>query len=124
VNIALANAEVQKRLKPDNVETRMSYINYILPSDLYISEIPMKKIDGVDCDHFLQRDYSGSTFKIIFTKAEIRNNRSVEGKLILLNTLKRAPLLEVRIDIVQNRIIEIADPSTEMNYGNIPMPIF
>lgn len=124
VNIASANAEVQMRLATDSIEPGAKFINYVLPVELYVSEIPMKKDEGVEGHHFLPKNYSGSLFKIIFTKAETRTKQKVEGKAILLNTLKQVPVLEVRIDLIQNRIMEILNPSTEMNYENIPMPVY
>jgi hypothetical protein len=70
------------------------------------------------------RDYSESFYKIIFTEAEIKTNYKVQGKEILLNTVKRTPVLEVHIDVNQNRVVKIIEPPTLINYESIPMPLY
>ncbi|MFH1562741.1 MAG: hypothetical protein ABIF11_04890 [Nitrospirota bacterium] len=86
----------------------------------------MNPIAGKHQHHFLrpQGDYHAKPYKIIFTKAEQRTNHKVEERKILLNTVKRVPLLEVQIDLSQNQVTEIKNPPTKIMYDNIPVPLY
>lgn len=122
--IALKNPEVQTRLKRSGAAAGSKFINYVLPVELYVSEVPMNPVDGARGNHFLPAKYNENLYKIIFTKAEPRPNREMEGKNILLNTLKRIPVVEVWIDLSKDQVIEIKNPPSIVNYENIPVPIF
>jgi len=124
VNTALSNPEVQARLEGSSSGASRKLINYILPVGLYVSEIPMNPVDGGHNEHYPPRNYDTNIYKIIFTRAELRNNRKMEGKDILLNTIKRVPVLEVQIDLSQNHVAEIKNPPTIVMYENIPVPLW
>lgn len=123
VKIALANPEVHTRLA---IGGNAKYLNYIMPAELDVSEIPMNPIAGKHQHHFLRPpgDYHAKPYKIVFTRAEQRTNRKVEGRGILLNTVKRVPLLEVQIDLIQNQVTEIKNPPANIKYENIPVPLY
>jgi len=124
VKIALTNPEVETRLESDSEGEGTKFINYVLPVGLYVSEIPMNPVEGVEGHHFFSTDFKKDSYKIIFTKAEVRTDQEVIGKDILLNTVKRVPVLEVRIDLSQNRVAEIKNPPANVKYENIPVPLY
>src|SRR4030042_2856098 len=124
VKIALTNPEVETRLRSKSEGGSTKFINYVLPDGLYVSEIPMNPVEGVEGHHFLSTNYKKDSYKIIFTKAEVRTDQGVTGKEILLNTVKRIPILEVRIDLSQNRVAEIKNPPANIKYENIPLPLY
>ena len=124
VKIALKNPEVQARMEGSSGGASRKFINYILPVGLYVSEIPMNPIEGGHYEHYLPRDYDKNLYKIIFTRAELRNNNEMGGKDILLNTIKRAPVLEVQIDLPKNQVTEIKNPPTIVMYENVPVPLY
>ncbi|MGH8605398.1 MAG: hypothetical protein ACREXR_22195, partial [Gammaproteobacteria bacterium] len=122
--IALDNPEVQARLKSSSAAAGTKFINYVLPVELSVSEVPMHPVVGAQHNHFLPAKYNENFYKIIFTKAEPRADREMEGKDILLNTVERTPVVEVRIDLSKDQVIEIKNPPSIVNYENIPVPIF
>ena len=124
VKVALDHPEVQTRLKSSGAGIGAKFINYVLPTELYVSEVPMSPVEGSHGNHFVPAKYDENFYKIVFTKAEPRANRGVEGKDILSNTLKRTSVMEVRIDLGKNKVIEIVDPPSVVNYENIPVPIY
>jgi protein-S-isoprenylcysteine O-methyltransferase Ste14 len=124
VKTTLANPEVQTRLESGSGGANTKFINYVLPVELYVSEIPMNPVEGDGGHHFLPTDYNMNFCKIIFTRAEVRTNHEVEEKDILLNTIKRVPIIEVWVDLSQNQVIEIKDPPASVKYENIPVPLY
>jgi hypothetical protein len=124
VKTALANPNVKSPLKSGSDNVREKYINYILPMALYVSEIPMNPVEGFHHEHFLPQDYDKNLYKVIFTRAILSNKREVEGKNILLNTLKRLPIIEVHIDLSQNQVTNVQDPPKNLRYQDIPVPLY
>ena len=124
VKFTLTNPDVQRRLTSSRTGENTKFINYILPIDLYVSEIPMNPVEGIEGHHFIPSDFHKDFYKIIFTRAEGANNHRSEGKDILLNTSRRVPIVEVWVDLSQKRVIDIRNPPATTKYGNIPMPIY
>jgi len=124
VNTALANPEVQTRLESSSSGVSPKFINYVLPVELYVSEIPMNPVKGAEGHHFVPRDYNENFYRIVFTRAELRSKHEMEGKDILLKTVKRAPVIEARVDLSQNQVVGIEDPPTSVRYQNIPVPLY
>lgn len=124
VKTALANPNVKSRLKNGSDDVREKYINYILPMALYVSEIPMNPVAGLHHEHFLPQNYDKNLYKVIFTQAILSNKREVEGKNILLNTLKRLPIIEVHIDLSQNQVTNVQNPPKNVRYQDIPVPLY
>ncbi|MCH8956708.1 isoprenylcysteine carboxylmethyltransferase family protein [candidate division KSB1 bacterium] len=123
VKIAISNHEVQSRLKNGAQGASTKFINYVLPNTWYVSEIRMNPVEGGRGHHF-PGDYDKNQYKIVFTRAEVRTSQEVEGKDILLHTVKRVPVVEVGIDLAQNQVFEIKDPPATVRYKGIPVPIY
>ncbi|UCG66093.1 MAG: isoprenylcysteine carboxylmethyltransferase family protein [Deltaproteobacteria bacterium] len=124
VAIALANEDVQTKLGDAKDSTNTKFLNYVLPAEWYVSEIPMNVVEGSP-DHFLRSDdYDKSHYKIIFTKADLRTDRHVEGKELLLNTVKRIPIVEVWLDLSQSKVNNVQNPPATMKYENTPVPVY
>jgi len=102
-----------------------SFINYILPEDMYISEIPMYKPEDAP-NHIFSHQYSVQNLKVIVTKAKLKEEiENQDYKSILLNALSLNPIAEIHIDLFKMKISETR-PLTQKNirYKNIPEPIF
>ncbi len=137
IQIALSSEEVRKKVENKRY-SGAKYLNYVLPSEWYVAEIPMNGRDQSEASanrifrnessrrigHWVPSDYNKDYYKIIFTKAEIRGGREVSGKDILLNVYRREPLIEVWVDINKNKIIKIMEMPEEIMYDNIPVAIY
>ncbi len=122
LGIAAEYPGVQDLLKSSDRPTK--FINYILPVKLYLSEIPMNPVNSSSGNHFLPRSYDRNFYKIIFTEAFVSDNREVEGKEILSKAFKITPVLEVHIDLSQNKVVAIKNPPKKSKYNDLPMPLF
>jgi protein-S-isoprenylcysteine O-methyltransferase Ste14 len=120
---AMADPEVRVRLEREGIDGT-KFINYVLPAGLYVSEIPMNPVEGASGEHFLPRDYDRSSYTIVFTRAEMRTSDEVEGRGILLNAVKRVPVVEVSIDVPQNKVVDIREPPASIAYEGIPVPLY
>jgi protein-S-isoprenylcysteine O-methyltransferase Ste14 len=116
--IALSNSQVQARLAeiPDDAKL----INYVLPTEWYVGEIPMTGGGG----HNFPADYDENLYKIIFTQANLPIGRAVEGKAILQNTVVRTPIAEVWVNLAQGSVVDVKIPTVTANYENVPVPVY
>ncbi len=123
VEIALADEEIQIMLENAKRGTNTRFINYVLPAEWYVSEIPMNVVEGAT-GHYSPADYERNLYKVIFTRAHLRTDQQVEGKEIILNTAKRTPVVEVWVDLSQYTVIDKKDPPETVMYESIPVPLY
>lgn len=123
VETALASSDVQARLKNAQDEISTKFINYVLPAEWHVSEIPMNPVEGAHGHHY-PADYDKNLYRIVFTQAELRTDQELEGKDILLNTVKRVPVGEAVVDLSQGQVVEIKEPPATIKYEGIPVPLY
>ena len=98
------------------------HIVYILPADMYISELPMQEPDK-QYNHMRYHDYDFTKLKVVYTKP--MGEKLLKGDHVLFNTKQLIPLREIRLDIDRHVILSIQHLNMEqINYKNIPQPVF
>jgi protein-S-isoprenylcysteine O-methyltransferase Ste14 len=125
LGIAKSSEEVDSILDKAQTKGIIKMINYIVPSQLYISEIPMVIQDNAPC-HISSHSFDNNLYKVIFTSANIRSKIDVKGYEIPFNTVSTSPLLEVWVNIMEKKVIKILKPQPRLTirYKNIPEPVF
>ncbi len=118
MEIAQADPSVQAKLPAD-----AKFINYIVPAEWNISEVPMHHRTDVD-GHYSPANYDHNLYKIVFTKAELRTNATAEGKEILTSASRRFVVTEVWINLAENKVTEVKGIPAEITYENIPVPVY
>lgn len=122
--IALADSEVMSKLEVDRHGRNIKFINYVLPSEWNIPEIPLNPIEAPR-GHYTPEDYNKNLYKIAFTKAEFpESNQNAEGKDILSKVFRRVPVAEVWVDLSSGRVVEVKNPPESVMYEGIPVPIY
>lgn len=100
------------------------YIWYVMPVDLYISEVPMYIPEGQAPSHESPRSKDQSRYKIIITKAEFGSREPADGLDILLKAFHKNPILEVWINRHTQTVQKILNLPAEDIYKGIPVPVF
>ncbi|MFC2084073.1 methyltransferase family protein [Bacteroidota bacterium] len=126
IAVALQNDKVKGIINKTSQKNNRKYLNYILPVEMYISEIPMSGRNIDERNHFLNNSKPAdvTTYKIIFTKAVLRNGSNIKNKDILLHTLTTKPIIEVWIDTSIGEVINLIVLPHEKRYGNTPVPVY
>lgn len=123
MNIALTDEEVKTRISRAAIGDTSKFINYVLPTEWYAAEVPMNGVkDGAG--HASPSNYNENLYKIIFTKAIIRSDKNVSGKDIIRNVVERLPVVEVWVDISENRVIGIYEIPHKIMYKNTPVAVY
>ena len=119
---ALNNPFVRSRLALE--EPGMRLLNYIVPSNVFISEIPMNVFEGSAREHFLHSGHNTAVYKVIFNKAILSSRGIAKKEQILERITHRMPLIEIWINASDSTIVRVLEPPAKKNYEGIPMPIF
>jgi protein-S-isoprenylcysteine O-methyltransferase Ste14 len=116
--------QMQKEMDKKPVKT----LNYIVPTDWSASEIPMNPVStreqDVDSPHGYPEDKIIDLYKVVFTKAIQRNNNDSFGKEIMHHTVARIPLMEVIIDLPNNKVLQVNGPVENRKLEGVPLPLY
>ena len=83
----------------------------------------MNQVPGAT-GHDYRANYDKNQYKIVFTRVDLRANLDAQGKDLILNAARRTPVVEVRVNLAQNRVVGIDNPPAHIKYENVPVPFF
>ena len=99
-------------------------LNYVVPTQMYISEIPMYLPPGETFGHSVPADRNPALYKVIFTEAVFGGEGLPAGGDILWNAVNKIPLVEAHVDLNSKAVTALLLPPTEPFYGNRQVPLF
>ena len=99
-------------------------LNYVVPTQMYISEIPMYLPPGKTFGHSVPSDRNPALYKVIFTEAVFGGEGLPAGGDILWNAVNKIPLVEAHVDLNSKAVTTLLLPPTEPFYGNRQVPLF
>lgn len=124
MEIALRDDDVQSRLNGTKAGRKQKFLNYVLPAEWFFPDIPMNDDQAIG-EHYAPRDYDRNRYKILFMRAVLQPQAGrVEGKGLLISSLKREPIIEVEVSLNENKVIRIDNPPATVIWGDIPTPLF
>lgn len=124
LQIALENPEVQTQLKEAKNGKDEVFLNYVVPLEWYLPDIPLEKIPEGFHGHHQPGDYNPHFYKILITKARLSTDKPVSGVNIIKNTFARIPVLLVKVNKANGEVIGIETPPAHVRWGDIPTPLF
>jgi hypothetical protein len=124
MEIALKDDKVQKRLFAANSSPTAKFLNYVLPAEWFIPDIPMKDVQGIG-EHYTPDAYDTDRYKILFMHAVLQPDAaSSDGIELIIHTVRRIPIIEVEVSLEQNKVIHRENPPATVVWGDIPTPLF
>lgn len=118
--IVLADDEVRDAIDAADAEGRV--LAYVLPTTMFVSEIPMYLPRGETFGHSVPRDADPDRWKVIVTRAEFGAGQ--DGSQILWQAVNELPLIEAHIELSAQRIVQRLRPPQEAYYGGMQVPVF
>lgn len=124
-SIVLNDSSVQDIFSSSKYSTSY-FLNYVVPSDFYVSEIPMHiEETRQSSGHYLPADFKNiNKFKLIFTLIKIKEKSRFIDKSFFRTNIAKQPVVEIWIDLKNNQVTDIKNLSQLTRYENIPMPLF
>jgi protein-S-isoprenylcysteine O-methyltransferase Ste14 len=121
--LASRHPQVAIRLAGAGAGAHAKFINYVVPAEWDIPEIPMHGV-AASRDHLTPAHYDHTRYKIVFTKTDIGPGAHVAGREILVKAARRAPVAEAWVDLSRERVLEVRDPPARVMYAGIPVPLY
>ena len=123
----LAAAATLARAAPEvraAVSGKAPLLNYVVPTEMYISEIPMYLPPGAVFGHAVPPDRDPALYKVIFTQAVFGGEGLPPGGDILWHAVNKKPLVEVHLDLNAEAVTATFSPPVEPFYDNRQVPLF
>ena len=106
------------------VAGKSDLINYVLPTEMYVSEIPMFLPPGEMFGHTVPTDRDPAHYKVIVTEAVFDEDGLPEGGNILRYAVHKRPLWEVHVDLSTGQVTRSLPPPSNPIYGEHQVPLF
>ncbi len=106
------------------VSGKTHLVNYVLPTGMYVSEIPMTLPPGATFGHRVPADRNPARYKVIFTEAIFGRRDLSEPGDILWNAVHKTALWETHVDLDTARVIASFPPPKKPFYGDRQVPLF
>ena len=103
---------------------RNHLVNYVLPTQMYISEIPMELPPGKTFGHAVPPNRNPDLYKVIFTQAVFDGEGHPPRVDLLWSAVNKVPLAEVHLDLSTRKVVATFPPPAKPFYGNVQVPIF
>lgn len=120
--IASASAEAQPAR--DSIAAGESLLNYVLPTNMYVSEIPMHLPEGEVFGHSVPSSWDETQYKVVMTKAEFGGAGLPDGEAILEHAVNKFPLIELWVDLTSGEVTKSYPAPAVPFYGNHQVPLF
>lgn len=124
VDIAVKDPRVSQRLKGARNGSAQPYLNYVVPTEWYLADIPMENIPDEIHGHHQPGDYDRTRYKVLLTKAKLRITTPVVGAEIIKQTYGRQPIVLAYVDAALGQVTEVGTPPEHVRWGDIPTPLF
>jgi protein-S-isoprenylcysteine O-methyltransferase Ste14 len=120
---ALGDPEVREALADHDVPDAR-FINYVMPTSLFVSEVPMVIPPGSRVGHEAPSAHDPTRYKIVFTRAHFGAPGPAAGRAILLHAINKSPVIEVWVDRTAGTVERVLRPPREERYHGLPVPVF
>ncbi len=129
LKIALGHSEVQNRLARAGYGTGEKFLNYVVPLDWFLPDLPLEVLPEGVHGHHQPGDFNRDEYKVLFTKAGLHTCSSaacdaVTGANIIKRTFKRTPVLVVKLNRATGEVLGVEMPPPHVRWGDIPTPLF
>ena len=103
---------------------RQHLLNYVVPTGMYISEIPMHLPPGASFGHDVPANRDPALYKVIFTEPIFDADGLPPDGDVLSHAVNKMPLLEVHIDLRAGEVTGTFPPPEDPFYDNRQVPVF
>ena len=103
---------------------RQHLLNYVVPTGMYISEIPMRLPPGASFGHDVPPNRDPALYKVIFTEPIFDRGGLPPGGDVITHAVNKMPLVEVHIDLRANEVRATFPPPEDPFYDNRQVPVF
>lgn len=122
VRVAGQSEAVQAQL--DGLGTNDRFLAYVLPTEMYVSEIPMHLPEGERFGHSVPSDRDPARYKVVYSRVVFPADRVPERSNVIAHATNKYPLVEVHVNMSVERIEAVFPPPAVSFYPDVQVPLF
>ena len=103
---------------------RHHLLNYVVPTGMYIGEIPMHLPPGASFGHDVPVNRDPALYKVIFTEPIFGGGGLPPDSDLLSHAVNKTPLVEVLVDLRASEVTATFPPPEDPFYNNRQVPVF
>ena len=103
---------------------RQHLLNYVVPTGMYVSEIPMHLPPGASFGHEVPKIRDPELYKVVFTEPIFDGDGPPPDGDVLSHAVNKMPLVEVHVDLAANEVTVTFPPPEDPFYDNRQVPVF
>ena len=103
---------------------RQHLLNYVVPTGMYIGEIPMHVPPGGSFGHDVPANRDPALYKVVFNEPIFDGDGLPPDGDVLSHAVNKTPLVEVLVDLRANEVTATFPPPEDPFYGNRQVPVF
>jgi len=115
---------IQERLAQSGYANGEKFMNYVVPLEWIIPDLPIDPDEISIKGHHQPQDYNPDEFKVLFAKVVSPPLQNTQGVDILKKARKIQPVLVVKLNIANKEILGIEVPPETVLWGDIIAPLF
>ncbi len=116
--------DIQERLALSGYENGGKFLNYVVPLEWIIPDLPLDPSEVSRQGHHQPADFEQNEFKVLFAKVVSPSLQNAAGVDILHKARKIQPVLVVKLNIVTEAILGTEIPPKSVLWGDILAPLF
>ncbi len=122
--IANKDARVGGAIQRAEKDGTARFLNYVLPTEMFVSEIPQHLPPGAKTGHRVPRNHDRNSYKIVFTLVRPRPGSIPNGPAIVRDAVNKTAVIEAWIDRAEARVVRTFPPPEKPRFGGNPVPVF
>ncbi len=120
----LSQKHIKTRMALSALDNNDRFIAYVLPSQMYVSEIPMTLPEGHVFGHSVPKSRDLYRYKVIYTRAEFTKKGLPVTEKILYRAVNKYPLIEVHINLGTETVERVFPVPKQSFYPDVQVPVF
>ena len=121
---AIAEVAPAARAALDGLPDGAAVIAYVLPTEMYVSEVPMRLPPGEAFGHAVPHDADPARWKVVFTRVVFAGDGRTADADVLARAINKHPLVEVHVNLVSGAVEATHPPPERAYYDGRQVPVF
>ena len=108
----------------DPLPGEAAVLAYVLPTEMYVSEVPMRLPSGEAFGHAVPHDADPARWKVVFTRAALAGGGRPADADVLARAVNKQPLVEVHVNLASDTVEATHPPPERAFYDGRQVPVF
>jgi protein-S-isoprenylcysteine O-methyltransferase Ste14 len=122
ITLTISHPLVNQQIQAEKRTPPARFLIYVMPAEWFMSDLPMN-MKG-HRGHHEPKEWNRDLYKILVMRAFGVEDDHARNEDLLLAIRHRKPLVELTLNIREERLLAVEKPPPTVRWGNIPTPLF